>query len=91
MIVVQINLGLFIVILSITKLFRVLCMGLRTAAGKLVFSCFFYIPENLGNVKEKPTRKACFSCEIKCLDLRIYLILLGSIFFEVNKVSNAIS
>ena len=53
MIVVHVSLGLFIVILSIAKLFRVLCMGLRTAAGKLVFSCFFYIPENLGNVKEK--------------------------------------
>ena len=40
---------------------------------RLVFSRFFYIRGNLGNVKEKPTRKTCFSREIKRLALRIYL------------------
>ena len=40
---------------------------------RLVFSRFFYICENLGNVKEKPTRKTCFSRKMKRLALRIYL------------------
>ena len=39
---------------------------------RLVFSRFFDIRENLGNVKEKPTRKTCFSCEKKRLAPRIY-------------------
>ena len=34
---------------------------------RLVFSRFFYIRRNLGNVKEKPTRKTCFSREMKPL------------------------
>ena len=41
--------------------------------NRLVFSRFFYIRGNLGNVKEKPTRKTCFSHEMKRLALRIYL------------------
>ena len=40
---------------------------------RLVFSRCFDIRGNLGNVKEKPTRKTCFSCEMKCLALRMYL------------------
>ena len=32
---------------------------------RLVFSRFFDIRGNLGNVKEKPTRKTCFSREKK--------------------------
>ena len=40
---------------------------------RLVFSRFFYIRGNLGNAKEKPTRKTCFSREMKRLALRIYL------------------
>ena len=40
---------------------------------RLVFSRFFDIRENLGHIKEKPTRKTCFSREMKRLDLRIYL------------------
>ena len=39
---------------------------------RLVFSRFFDIHGNLGNVKEKPTRKTCFSREKKRLALRIY-------------------
>ena len=40
---------------------------------RLVFSWFFDICGNLGNFKEKPTRKTCFSREMKRLALRIYL------------------
>ena len=40
---------------------------------RLVFSRFFDIRGNLGNVKEKPTRKTCFSREMKRLALSIYL------------------
>ena len=40
---------------------------------RLVFSRFFDIRGNLGNVKEKPTRKTFFSCEMKRQALRIYL------------------
>ena len=40
---------------------------------RLVFSRFFYICRNLGYVKEKPTKKICFSRELKRLVLRIYL------------------
>ena len=41
--------------------------------NRLVFSRVFYIYGNLGNVKEKPTRKTYFSCEMKRQALRIYL------------------
>ena len=40
---------------------------------RLVFSRFFDLRGNLGNVKEQPTRKTCFACEMKRLALRIYL------------------
>ena len=40
---------------------------------RLVFSWFFYTCRNLGNPKEKLTRKTYFSCEMKHLALRIYL------------------
>ena len=40
--------------------------------GRLVFSRFLDLRENLGIVKEKPTRKTCFSREKKCLAPRIY-------------------
>ena len=39
---------------------------------RLVFSWFFDIHRNLGNVKEKPTRKTCFSREKKHPAPRIY-------------------
>ena len=39
---------------------------------RLVFSRFIYIRGNLGNVKEKTTRKTCFSREKKRLAPRIY-------------------
>ena len=38
----------------------------------LVLSRFFDIRGNLGNVKEKSTRKTCFSRKMKRLALRIY-------------------
>ena len=41
--------------------------------SRLVFSWVIYICGNLRNVKEKTTRKTCFSHEIKHLALRIYL------------------
>ena len=41
--------------------------------ARLVFSRFFDLRGNLGNVKEKPTRKTCFSREKKRLTPRIYL------------------
>ena len=40
---------------------------------RLVFSRFFDLRGNLGIVKEKPTRKTCFSHEKKRLTPRIYL------------------
>ena len=40
---------------------------------RLVFSRFFDICGNLGNVKLKLTRKTCFSRKMKRLSLRIYL------------------
>ena len=40
--------------------------------ARLVFSRFFDIRGNLGNVIEKPTRKTCFSHEKKRLAPRIY-------------------
>ena len=40
---------------------------------RLVFSRFFDFRGNLGNVKEKPTRKTCFCREMKRLALCIYL------------------
>ena len=39
---------------------------------RLVFSRFLDLRRNLGIVKEKPTRKTCFSREKKCLAPRIY-------------------
>ena len=47
--------------------------SLFNKVARLVFSRFFDIRGNLGNVKEKPTRKTCFSREMKRLALRIYL------------------
>ena len=41
--------------------------------GRLLIDSVFDFRENLGNFKEKPTRKNCFSREIKRLALRIYL------------------
>ena len=59
---------------------------------RLVFSRFFDIRRNLGNVKEKPTRKTCFSREMKRLALRIYLANFSRPhFFDVNGVSIVIS
>ena len=46
---------------------------INRVSGRLVFSRFFDIRGNLGNAKEKPTRKTCFSREMKRLALRIYL------------------
>ena len=43
-------------------------------SGRLVFSRFFDISGNFGNVKEKPTGKTYFSREMEHLALRIYLI-----------------
>ena len=40
---------------------------------RLVFSRFFDIRRSLENAKEKRTRKTCFSREMKCMALRIYL------------------
>ena len=40
----------------------------------LVFSRLFDFRGNLGNVKEKPTRKTCFFREMNFLALRIYLV-----------------
>ena len=40
--------------------------------SRLVFSRFFDIRGNLESVKEKPTRKTCFSREQKRLAPRIY-------------------
>ena len=41
---------------------------------RLVFSRFFYICRNLEYIKKKPTKKICFSRELKRLVLRIYLV-----------------
>ena len=41
--------------------------------SRSVFSGTFEIRENLENIKEKQTRKNCFSSEMKRLALRIYL------------------
>ena len=46
---------------------------LNSNLARLVFSQFFSIHGNLRNLKEKPTRKTCFSREMKRLALRIYL------------------
>ena len=59
---------------------------------RLVFSRFFDIRGNFGNVTEKPTRKTCFSREMRRLALRIYLAKFdGRHFFDVNIVSIVIS
>ena len=39
---------------------------------RLVYSRFFDLRGNLGIVKEKPTRKTCFSRDKKCLAPSIY-------------------
>ena len=54
-------------VLKIVKIYQ-----LRPTSRRLVFSRFFDIRGNLGNVKEKPTRKTCFSREKKRLAPRIY-------------------
>ena len=54
---------------------------------RLVFSRFFDIRGDLGNVKEKPTRKTCFSREMKHLALRIYLAKFARRHFvDVNEI-----
>ena len=53
--------------------------------NRLVFSRFLDLCGNLGIVKEKPTRKTCFSHEKKRLAPRIYASL--RCFFEVNGIS----
>ena len=59
---------------------------------RLVFSRFFDIRGNLGNVKEKPTRKTCFSHEKKRLAPSIYQAkFCVAAFFDVNGVSIVIS
>ena len=42
---------------------------------RLVFRWVFYIHENLGNFKEKPTRKTCFSdmCVCVCVCVCVYV------------------
>ena len=46
---------------------------LISLASRLVFSRFFYLRGNLGNVKEKPTRKTCLSLEKKRLIPHIWI------------------
>ena len=46
---------------------------INRVSSRLVFSRFFDIRGNLGNAKEKPTRKTCLSREMKHLALCIYL------------------
>ena len=59
---------------------------------RLVFSRFFDIRGNFGNVKEKPTRKTCFSREMRRLALPSTLQnFAGRRFFDVNGVSIVIS
>ena len=60
---------------------------------RLVFSRFFDIRGNLGNVKEKPTRKTCFSREKKSalLHASIRQNFAWRHFFDVNGVSIVIS
>ena len=60
--------------------------------NRLVFSRFFDICGNLGNFKGKPTRKTCFSREMKHLALRIDLSKFARWhFFDVNGVFIVIS
>ena len=55
---------------------------------RLVFSRFLDLRGNLGVVKEKPTRKTCFSREEERLARRIYLAkYVWRRFFEVNLIS----
>ena len=44
---------------------------------RLVFSRFSDFRENLGNVKETPTRKTCYSREMKRLALRCKILCGG--------------
>ena len=56
--------------------------------NRLVFSRFFYLRGNLGNVNEKPTRKTCFSRKKKRLTPRIYLAKFARRYFsDVNEIS----
>ena len=50
-------------------LLRVRFWMFNRGRNRLVFSRLFDICGNLGNAKEKPTRKTCFSREMKRLDL----------------------
>ena len=63
--------------------------------ARLVFSRFLYIRGNLGNVKEKSTRKTCFSREMKKWSFWLYTSTLQNFarrhFFDVNGVSIKIS
>ena len=63
--------------------------------ARLVFSRFLYIRGNLGNVKEKSTRKTCFSREMKKWSFWLYASTLQNFarrhFFDVNGVSIKIS
>ena len=59
---------------------------------RLVFSRVFYIRGNLGNVKEKPTRKICFSREKSAwLHASTRQNFAWWHFFDVNGVSLVIS
>ena len=53
----------------------------------LVFSRFLDLRGNLGIVKEKPTRKTCFSREKKRLAPRTKQNFTWQRFFEVNGIS----
>ena len=48
-------------------------LNLRIILSRVLFSRFWDFCGNLGNVKEKSTRKTCFSREMKRLAPRIYL------------------
>ena len=59
---------------------------------RLIFSRFFDIPRNLGNVKEKPTRKTCLSREKSALlHASIRQNFASRHFFDVNGASIVIS
>ena len=52
---------------NILTLFNGTIFSLSEKSFRLVFSRFLDLPGNLGTVKEKPTRKTCFSREKKRL------------------------
>ena len=70
-------------------IFRDLFVGTKhNFRHSLVFNGYLDLRGNLGNVKEKPTRKTCFFCEEKQLALRIYLAkFCKATLLYVNKVS----